>query len=169
MIFATAILFLSQTSIGHLFHVPLMSICLWCFCILHFIVLYKLQWGFFLKAKTFSFCPKEWKMFNFCVQMIKYSTVLLKSNPSIAQCTIMHIDVHNNLCSKTISIASMVCEMSLKLWIIFPFHSKKFIPISTSRSPRVRIVLELRIFFFYNNYMCKDIFLSKNYSNIFFL
>lgn len=101
----------------------------------------------FLKAKTFNLCPKEWKMFNFCVQMIKYSTVLLKSNPSIAQCTIMHIDVHNNLCSKTISIASMVCEMSLKLWIIFPFHSKKFIPISTSRSPRVRIVLELRIFF----------------------
>lgn len=28
LIFATAILFLSQTSIGNLFHVPLMSICL---------------------------------------------------------------------------------------------------------------------------------------------
>lgn len=65
-----------------------------------------------MRAKTSNFCLKGLKkMFNFCVQMIEFSTVLLKSNRSIAQRTIMHINVHNNLCSKTVYKASMICEM----------------------------------------------------------
>lgn len=66
----------------------------------------------FFESQNIQFLFKRIeKMFNFCVQIIEFSTVLLKSNRSIAQRTIMHINVHNDLCSKTIYKASMICEM----------------------------------------------------------
>lgn len=82
-----------------------------------FFVFYNLQSfkscneDFFWEPKHPFFVQKNEKMFNFCVQMIEFSTVLLKSNRSIAQRTIMHINVHNDLCSKTVYKASMICEM----------------------------------------------------------
>lgn len=66
----------------------------------------------FFESQNIQFLFKRMKkMFNFCVQMIEFSTVLLKSNRSIAQRTIMRINVHNDLCSKTVYKASMICEM----------------------------------------------------------